>query len=94
MACVEYCPNCLHNVVCAIPVIDNLLGELYENPEDTCPCFMPEKTCEAVYGLCKDPICSNCLEVLVKYKKNFFGFAVKENDVVDYCPKCGRRVIN
>ena len=91
MACVEYCPNCLHNVVCAIPVIDNLLGDLYDNPEDTCSCFMPKKTCKAIYGLCKDPICSNCLNVLVEYEKNFFGIPVK-NGIANYCSNCGCKV--
>jgi len=91
MACVEYCPNCLHNVVCAIPVMNDFLGELYDNPEDTCSCFTPKKTCKAIYGLCKDPICSNCLNVLVEYEKNFFGIPVK-NGIANYCSNCGYKV--
>lgn len=91
MACVEYCPNCLHNVVCAIPVIDSLLDELYENPEDTCSYFMQEKTCKPLYGILKDPICPNCLNKLVEYEKALFGRA-KKNGIANYCSNCGARV--
>lgn len=87
MACVEYCPNCLHNVVCAIPVIDNLLGELSKNREDSCSCFMPEKTCKPIK---------------IKYK-NWLGMPLvgdfcecgyRFDDLTNYCPNCGVKIVD